>query len=186
MDIQGTLELYCDNEMRKLKQICNPMITKIGGISDKDYDDFYSIALGVLSDTVLKFEPEKEVEFQCYLASNNKRKFKTEVRDRNRKKRIPTKKISSINALVTEDGCELSEKIQSKFDTFEEACGDNFDGTKIEKYLKRLSIDQRKIVKLLSDGYKAKEIRKLLHMSNKEYSENLSAIQAYENVKILM
>ena len=52
MDIQETLELYCENEMQKLKQICNPMINKIGGISDKDYDDFYSIALSVLSDTV--------------------------------------------------------------------------------------------------------------------------------------
>lgn len=38
MDIQETLELYCENEMQKLKQICNPMINKIGGISDKDYD----------------------------------------------------------------------------------------------------------------------------------------------------
>ena len=186
MDIQETLELYCENEMQKLKQICNPMINKIGGISDKDYDDFYSIALSVLSDTVLRFEPEKEVEFQCYLASNIKRKFKTEVRNRNRKKRIQTRKISSINALVTEDGYEISEKIRSKFDTFEEACGNNIEGTKIEKYLKKLSINQRRIVKMLSDGYKANEIKELLHMNNKEYSENLAAIQAYENVKILM
>ena len=60
------------------------------------------------------------------------------------------------------------------------------NGTKIEKYLKKLSINQRKIVKLLSDGYKTKENKKILHMNNKEYSENLAAIQAYENVKILM
>ena len=72
------------------------------------------------------------------------------------------------------------------FDTFEEAFGDSFNGTKIEKYLKKLSINQRKIVNLLSDGYKTKEIKKILHMNNKEYSENLAAIQAYENVKILM
>ena len=77
-------------------------------------------------------------------------------------------------------------KIRSKFDTFEEACGNNIEGTKIEKYLKKLSINQRRIVKMLSDGYKANEIKELLHMNNKEYSENLAAIQAYENVKILM
>ena len=39
---------------------------------------------------------------------------------------------------------------------------------------------------MLSDGYKANEIKELLHMNNKEYSENLAAIQAYENVRILM
>ena len=66
MDIQETLELYCENEMQKLKQICNPMINKIGGISDKDYDDFYSIALSVLSDTAVRFNPKKEVDFECF------------------------------------------------------------------------------------------------------------------------
>ena len=186
MDIQETLELYCENEMKKLKQICNPMINKIGGISDKDYDDFYSIALSVLSDTALRFNPKKEVDFECFLASNIKRKFNTEIRDRNRGKRIPSQKIKSINSLITDDGNELSELIPSNFDTFEEAFGDSFNGTKIEKYLKKLSINQRKIVNLLSDGYKAKEIRELLHMDSKQYSNNLAAIQAYENVKILM
>lgn len=186
MDIQETLELYCDNEMHKLKQICNPMISKIGGISDKDYDDFYSIALSVLSDTVLRFDSKKEVDFECFLASNIKRKFNTEIRDRNRGKRIPSQKIKSINSLIKDDGNELSELIPSNFDVYEEVFGDSFDGTKIEKYLKKLSIAQRKIVELLSEGYKAKEIKELLHMTAKEYSENLSAIQAYENVKILM
>ena len=56
----------------------------------------------------------------------------------------------------------------------------------IEKYLNKLSTVQRKIVSLLSEGYKAKEIRESLHMSEKEYSQNLAAIQAYENVRELM
>ena len=34
-------ELYTDDQ-RKLKQICNKEMYKFGGLSPKDYDDFYS------------------------------------------------------------------------------------------------------------------------------------------------
>ena len=186
MEIQQILEWYCDNEMYRLKKICYPMLIKIGGISEKDYDDFYSIALSVLSDTALRFDSEKEIDFDSFLASNIKRKFKTEIRDRNREKRIPAKQIDSFSNLVTEDGLELSELIASDFDTYEEAFGDDFKGTKIERYLDKLSVIQRKIVSLLSEGYKSNEIKELLHMSSKDYAQNLEAIQAYENVRELM
>lgn len=162
------------------------MLIKIGGISSKDYDDFYSIALSVLADVALKYDEYNDCDFDGFLASCINRKFKTEIRDRNRKKQIPAKKLESMSNLVTEDGLELGETIPSKFDTYETACEYLFEGTKIERYLDKLSYTQRKIVSLLSDGYKAKEIRELLHMDSKQYSNNLAAIQAYENVKILM
>ena len=184
--MESILEEYCSNEMKKLKQICYPILIKIGGISEKDYDDFYSIALDALADSVFRYDNSKNCQFNTFLIGNIKRKFNTEIRDRNRAKRIPAKQIDSFSNLVTEDGLELSEVIASDFDTFEEACGDNYQGTKIEKYLNKLSVLQRAIVTLLTKGYKAKEIRELLHMSEKEYSQNLAAIQAYENVRELM
>ena len=55
-EIQEKLKWYCDNEMFQLKKLCYPMMIKIGGISYKDYDDFYSIALAVLSDTALRYD----------------------------------------------------------------------------------------------------------------------------------
>jgi DNA-directed RNA polymerase specialized sigma subunit len=185
-EIQKKLEWYCGNEMFQLKKMCYPMLIKIGGISDKDYDDFYSVALSVLSDTALRYDENNRCNFDSFLASNIKRKFITEIRDRNRDKRVPAKKLESTSNLVTEDGMELGETIPSKFNTFDVACEYLFDGTKIERYLDKLSHTQRKIVSLLSDGYKASEIRELLHMSSKEYSQNLAAIQAYENVRELM
>lgn len=180
------LEEYCANEMRKLKQLCYPILIKIGGISEKDYDDFYSIALDALADSVLRYDESKNCQFKTFLVGNIKRKFNTEIRDRNRAKRIPAKQIDSFSSLVTEDGLELSELIASDFDTYEEAFGDDFKGTKIERYLDKLSVIQRKIVSLLSEGYKSNEIKELLHMSSKDYAQNLAAIQAYENVRILM
>lgn len=180
------LEEYCANEMKKLKQICYPLLIKIGGISEKDYDDFYSIALDALADSVLRYDETKKCQFSTFLIGNIRRKFNTEIRDRNRAKRIPAKKLESTSNLVTEDGVELGETIPSKFDTYEIACEYLFEGTKIERYLDKLSHAQRKIVSLLSDGYKAKEIRELLHMDSKQYSNNLAAIQAYENIRELM
>lgn len=186
MEIQEILEWYCDHNMYHLKKMCYPMLIKIGGISSKDYDDFYSIALSVLADVALKYDEDNDCDFDSFLASCINRKFKTEIRDRNRKKQIPAKKLESMSNLITEDGLELGETIPSKFDTYEVACEYLFEGTKIERYLDKLSHTQRKIVSLLSDGYKAREIRELLHMDSKQYSNNLAAIQAYENVKILM
>ena len=177
--MESVLEEYCLNEMKKLKQLCYPILIKIGGISEKDYDDFYSIALDALADSTLRYD-------ESIKTKNIKRKFNTEIRDRNRAKRIPAKQIDSFSNLVTEDGLELSELIASDFDTFEEACSNNYEGTKIEKYLNKLSVLQRTIVTLLSQGYKAKEIRELLHMNEKEYLQNLAAIQEYENVRELM
>lgn len=181
------LEEYCDNEMKKLKQLCYPILIKIGGLSEKDYDDFYSIALDALTDSVIRFNDSKNCQFKTFLIGNIKRKFITEIRDRNRYKRIPAKNIQSFDGYMSEDGIPLSEIIPSDFDIFEEVCAHNgWKENKIEKYLSKLSIIQRKIVSLLSEGYKAKEIRELLHMSEKEYSQNLAAIQAYENVRELM
>lgn len=186
MNIDQILFMYCDNNMAKLKRICQPMIVKIGGVSNKDYDDFYSIALDVLNDTALRYDEDQECNFDGFLASNIKRKFNTEIRDRNREKRIPAKMVDSIHNLITEDGLTLEDVIPSNFDTYESACGDHFEGTKIERYLNNLSNIQRAIVQYLVQGYDEKEIRELLHMSKKDYSNNLSVIQAYENVKILM
>lgn len=181
------LEEYCDNEMKKLKQICYPILIQIGGISEKDYDDFYSIALDALADSVVRYDKTRDCQFNTFLIGNIKRKFKTEVRDRNRNKRIPVKKMQSLDSVVSDDGISLSEIIPSDFDIFREVCDRNgYQESKIEKYLSKLSIIQREIVSLLSEGYKVKEIRELLHMSEKEYSQNLAAIQAYENVRELM
>lgn len=185
MDQEAILNFYCDNEMRELKKICYPIFKQIGGISQSDYDDLYSIALDTLVYSVFRFDESKKCKFLTYLIGNLNRKYDTYIRDRNRLKRIPSKMIESFSDLVTEDGMELSETIPSGFDTFEEAFGTNFEGTYIEEYLRRLSIKQREIVNLLFNGYKPKEIREKLHMRDKEYKEHFCIISAYENIRIL-
>ena len=181
-----TLYEYADDNMKELKRICYPLFVKIGGISKKDYDDFYSIALDALLDSILRFQEDKGCKFKTFLIGNIKRKFITEIRDRNRKKRIPVKQIDSIDSLMFEDGIPLTELIPSDFDVHNECFNEDISDVKIKRYLNKLSSIQKEIVLLLSDGYKASEIREKLHINEKQYINNLGAIQAYENIRELM
>lgn len=56
---------------------------------------------------------------------------------------------------------------------------------KVERYLSKLSTQQINILNLAVDGYEPNAIRRILEMSEREYSENMQNIKAYENVKIL-
>lgn len=182
---EDILHTYCDNNMKELRKICDMLMKHIGGISNKDYDDFYSIGLEALYDSANRFNPEKS-HFRTFLIGNIKRKFKTEIRDRNRAKRIPSKQIQSMSNLISEDGLELGQIIPSNFDVYDECFGEDVSDVRIHSYLNRLSPLQKEIVQQLSVGYKHNEIKELLHIDTKEYNENLSCIRAYENVKILM
>ncbi len=182
------INTYCANDMKLIRRITYPIIVKYGGFSEKDYDDFYDIALMCLMDSVICFSPDKNCTFHSYYIGNIKRKFMTEARDRQRAKRIPMKEIDSIHMIIGETGSELGELIPSDFDIFEETfgeCKEEQYSLKMQKYLDNLSKDQYKICEMIIAGYKPLEIANKLHMSSKEYSDNMQAIKAYRNISIL-
>ena len=59
-------------------------------------------------------------------------------------------------------------------------------GSKMERYLDQLSRKQKQVAVYLSEGYKPLEIRELLHMTEKEFSDCMMAIRSYKNIKILL
>ncbi len=185
---QQILEEYASNGMTKLKKISYPLFIKYGGISEKDHDDFYSKANEELWKATEVFDNSNGVPFGAYLIGCLNRKFKTEMTGINREKRKADRLSSSLDAPIGEnEGVTLGEMLASDYDLENEVLGENvISDLKIEKYLDRLSKIQRNMVNLLSTGYKSIEIQKILHISNKEYSDYLKAIQSYENVKILM
>ena len=91
-----------------------------------------------------------------------------------------------MSNLISEDGLELGQIIPSNFDVYDECFGEDLSDIRINTYLSKLSTLQQISVKRLSEGYCSNEIKEQLHISNEEYNENLSFIQAYENVKLLM
>lgn len=173
------LEIYCENEMRRLKQMCYPKIQRIGGISQMDYDDLYSIALEALRDSVERYDEEWDCQFEHYLSGNINRRFTTYIRDRNRKKHTMWG--------YREEDMEAVEQLASDFN-MEEVVVERVDALadeRIIQYMKRLSRKQRQVVTLMMDGYGEKEIRDQLHMTKQDYTDQILGIRAYENVRIL-
>lgn len=176
---------YADNA-RKLHKTVDKILLKFGGLSNKDIDDFYSLANEVFTDVLKRYD--KSQSFDAFLYSCLSNKIKSEMTRRNRFKRMADRKAVSIDAPVSNDNeCTIGDMLADGFDLEMEVFGEgNADSSKIEKYLSRLSKRQREIVRMLASSYKAVEIQRKLNITQSEYADAISGICAYENIKILL
>lgn len=184
---QEVLEYYLSNEMRKLKQLSYPILSKLGGISQKDEDDFYSLAALTLWKSLGSYDETTLIPFEAFFKTCLRKKFITELRDRNRDNRKANngKYVCSIDN-PNEDGQTLANLIVDNHTTeeiFEEKKIEYSD--KMEKYLNKLSTLQKKVLELISIGFQASEIQKDLHISSKEYIESVAAIHSFRNTSVL-
>lgn len=184
------LKPYCENDMKRLKKLAQSVFMRFNEkLTYADYDDFYSIANMVLWQCYNSYSSDMGVSFEGYLFSCLQKKFKTELTRRHRQKRVNDLFNVSLDALVdNEEGCTLINIIPSEIDTFEEVLkrqGSREYQSKVQQYIARLSTQQVNILNLLMDGYKPMEIREILQITPKEYTDNLQFMRAYENVKIL-
>ena len=189
---------YCDNNMQKLKQVCYPIIVKIGGISQKDYDDLHSLAQVVFLDSLLNYD-EKKCRFHPFLITSlKKRLYSTYIRDRNRKKRCVIRKDNNGNDIfitnISLDASFMSisnNPKQKKFlvsgiDVHEEIFGEEVnEDIKLQKYLNNLSQQQKKIAELIMEGCLPEEIQEILHITKQEFLDQKKALGAYRNISIL-
>ena len=181
------LQPYCENDMQQLKRISRAIFTKLGEpLTEADYDDFYSVANMTLWQAYKSYDPDKGATFYTHLCNCLKKKFKTEIRDRHRTKRVVNQLTISLDATETHE-CTILDFIPSDFDTFEEAIKDSNEQfrDKVQEYISKLSNQQVNMLNLLIDGYEPKTIRQILEMSATEYAENIKEMRSYENVKIL-
>lgn len=189
---------YCDNNMQKLKQVCYPIIVKIGGISQKDYDDLHSLAQVVFLDSLLNYD-EKKCRFHHFLITSlKKRLYSTYIRDRNRKKRCVIRKDNNGNDIfitnISLDASFMSisnnpkqkKFLVSGFDVHEEIFGEEVnEDIKLQKYLNNLSQQQKKIAELIMEGCLPEEIQEILHITKQEFLDQKKALGAYRNISIL-
>lgn len=179
-------EYYADNA-KKLHKVVDKIVLKFGGLSNKDLDDFYSLANEVFTDIMKKYDDSQS--FDGFLYSCLLNKIKTEITRRNREKRKADRLCISLDAVNgDEEECNLLDVLPSDFDTFDEVAKRQENGRyhdKVERYISRLSNRQVNILNLLVDGYKANEIQRILKISSTEYSEDLKIMRSYENVRIL-
>lgn len=189
-DALAVLQPYCENDMKLLKKISKSIFMKFHEpLTNADYSEFYSIANMTLWQAYNSYNPDMGVSFDGFLRSCLQKKFKSELTHRHRQKRILNQFAVSFDAVNrNEEECNLLELIPSGFDTFEEAVNRQDNGRyrdKVQCYISRLSNQQVNILNLLIDGYKPGEIRKILGISQTEYSDNIQIMRSYENIKIL-
>lgn len=181
------LDMYFADNARKLHRVVDKILFQFGGLSNKDMDDFYSLANEVFVNVLKRYDYVQS--FDAFLYSCLANKIKTEITKRNREKRKADRMSVSLDAVnENEEECSLLNSIPSDFDTFEEAVKAQETGQyqdKVQQYISKLSARQVNILNLLMDGYHVNEIRQILGISSKEYMDDLQAIRSYENVKIL-
>ncbi len=184
------LEHYCENDMKLLKKISKPIFKRFGEqLSEADYSDFYSIANMTLWQAYNIYSDDMGISFDIFLRTCLKKKFATEIRDRHRGKRVINQLAYSLDQMVdNERDFSLIDTIASDFDTFEEVMKrqnkEQFID-KVQEYMSGLSNQQINILNLLIDGYTGREIQKVLDISDREYTSNLTSMRSFEKVKAL-
>ena len=181
------LDSYYADNAKKLHKVVDRILSKFGGLSNKDTDDFYSLANEVFAEIMTRYDYEQS--FDGFLYSCLVNKIKTEITRRNREKRKADRMSVSLDAINGDDEeSSLMNIIPSDFDTFEEVAKRQGRGQyqdKVQRYISKLSNRQISILNLLVDGYKDSEIQLILEISSMEYWEDLKIMRSYENVKIL-
>ena len=183
----GILDKYYADNARKLHKVVDKILVKFGGLSNKDTDDFYSLANEVFVDVMQRYDYVQSFDGFLYSCLSNK--IMSEITKRNREKRKADRMSTSLDVVNGDnEECSLLEIIPSDFDTFEEAVkaqeNDQYCD-KVQLYISKLSSQQVNILNLLIDGYKPNEVRETLGISAREYAENMQVMRRYENVKVL-
>lgn len=180
------LNSYYSNNARKLHRTVDRILAKFGGLYQKDRDDFYSLANEVFADAINRYDGIQPFDGFLYVSLCNK--VKSEISRRNREKRKADRLAVSLDAPIgDEDGCALEELLSDSFDLEKEVFGEiNSLTAKLERYMETLSKRQKRVLELLSYCYQAAEIQEMLHMTKKQYANELAVIRAYEKVKILL
>ena len=182
---QILITYYADNA-RKLHRTVDRILLRFGGLSNKDVDDFYSLANETFVYAMKRYDGEQSFDGFLYSCLSNK--IKSEITRRNREKRKSDRMALSLDAPVGDgENYTLGEAIADSFDMEAEAFRElDAVAYKLERYLAMLSRKQKEVLELLSFCYKAAEMQEALRMTPKEYADALENMRSYEKIRILL
>lgn len=190
------IEEYCCNDMKKLKYACSSIVSLIGGISEKDHDDIYSLAQFLLYKCVSKYDKnnDKGASFNTFFRNIlNRRLYATYLRDRNRHCRSNTREgengekifISDVSLDAPTPDCISTLERISTSATLENQLFEPDVSEKTKEYLHNLSTEQLEVANLFMEGYDQKDIMEILHITQPELNDRLNGMRAYRNISIL-
>lgn len=202
------IDLYCSNNLFKLKAIGIPLIRQ-KNVAQMEEDDLISNAMWVLLETVSTYNPEINSNFGAVLATNIKRSYLDWTRDRMRDKRVNYARDRDGNIIYEEykdgdeikkrkviikplsldaeieDGIEISEVISSKMN-LEDLFVKEEIHKEVQEYLDGLSPLQRKVILMLSHKYTEEEICEILHIDDRQFKNICARLKSAEKIKPLL
>ena len=193
---------YCENDMKKLKEICF-FVWGQKGLPTCYHDDLYSDAIKVLTESVVSFNPDGNAKFKTYLIGNLRKSYKDWYRDnyyRAKRSNLEFDKHGKIkkdengnpiviqnvsfDAPVGDNEINYSEKLSSDFRIEDESDLDFESDEKVEIFLNSLSRLQRSILELRMENYSIEETKEKLGISDKEFSSAMKSIRMNENLSL--
>lgn len=184
--MEEMLRIYYADNAKKLHKMVDKILSKFGGLSDKDRDDFYSLANEVFVDVLKRYDHLQSFDVFLYVCLFNK--IKTEMTSRNREKHKVDRMSVSIDMPVGKDGTATwGDMLVANFDIEEEVLTKKRErySPRILLYLDKLSVLQKEVLELIAAGYLPGEIKEILHISEKQYADCNAAIHSYRNISVL-
>ena len=206
-EVEEIIQWLFEDEAKEMKKICNKYMVKFGGISEMDYDDFYSQVGWDVSVASKNYHPIDDKSFKEFIYGVIKLSVCKQMTHRNRGKRqlIVEKEIVdeagnkttikeyiptvSLDAPVGEEGGMTVREMLAHKSTTETEFFDKREDTyrdRMNKYLNKLSSLQREVLRLISIGFMPNEILEELHINKKMYEDCYKAIHSYRNISVLI
>lgn len=185
--MEDILSIYYADNAKKLRSMVNKILLNFGGYSQKDFDDFYSLANEVFVDVMRRYDGLQS--FEGFLYSCLLNKIKTEMTRRNREKRKADRMSISIDTPIGDDenstiGDVIADNSTIENELFEKEKREEWK-KEIKEYLNGLSPLQKKIAFLLSDNSTPYEICEELHITMKHFENSMKRILSDEKIKPL-
>lgn len=184
--MEHIISTYYENDAKKLQHLSDKVLRKLK-LFDVDKDEFYSLADEIFFNAIRSYDGKSNFDGFVYSCLLNK--FKSYLTRSNRVKRKADKLAISIDAPIDEGGeLTIGDVLKDKRTVETELFDENEEtfSSEMMRYLSRLSPLQRKVLHMISIGYKPSEIIEELHINKKMYEDCYQAIHSYRNIEILM
>ena len=186
MNTDKILDGYYKDNAQKLRAIVDKLLRDFGGISQKDYDDFYSLANAVFAGALKQYDAARDFDVFLYSCLSNR--IKTEITRRNRiKRRADMTAISIDTPIGGESGASIGDTLQSEFDITKEIDRETglFRDDKVVRYLDRIPVRTRQILEMKMESIPASDIKKILKLSDKDYERYYRQARFFDYTSIL-
>lgn len=185
--MEQIINRYYEDNAKRLHNMVDKILLKFGGLSDKDMDDFYSLANEVFVDVIHRYNFSQA--FDGFLYSCLLNKIKTEMTRRNREKRKADRMSVSINTPVDDDeNFTIEDMLSDGYSIEREIFEEKEEGysERMLEYLSRLSKLQKEVLRLNADGYLSNEIKEELHINERQYADCCEAIHSFRNISVIL